>query len=293
MNSTIFNDDGQLYLAAGGPQGMCQLYKLRFAVKQDGDQKLNGPRSRSPNGLVNGSHRERHNSDSLRRRRTSSASSNKENPIDEELADTRTHQPAAKANGNRPAANGELKEKSNGNGNIANGRAKSVLENADTLPSVTFDLSPVQCIQVDFTAAKNDEPFHRITRHCPLNQLMITGGQDGHVRLWRCPDFQKVCDIPAHTKDVDDIDIDPQGNMVTYTAGGVNFVLIDRSCRSLSVSRGTAMVTYGIFAADRNSASSCTRTRCRLRKMTLSRLSTYSADVGKQILKQHTHVPST
>lgn len=43
---------------------------------------------------------------------------------------------------------------------------------------------------------------------------MATGGTDGHVRLWKFPQLIKTFDIPAHSKEVDDIDFDRKETQV-------------------------------------------------------------------------------
>lgn len=43
---------------------------------------------------------------------------------------------------------------------------------------------------------------------------MATGGLDGVVRLWKFPHLTKIHDLEAHTKEIDDIDFSPDGNVV-------------------------------------------------------------------------------
>ena len=205
MNSTVFSCNDQLLLVAGGPSGICQIYELQFAVKQEGDHKLNGPRSHSPNGVSNG-HRERHNSESLRRRRTSSTSSQKENQNNENQLNGDQQRSSNKQ------INESMKQKTNNHGK-SNGKPKS--DSNESLPNVTFNLVPLRSpVQVDFNNKPNDEPFYKIAKYCKINDMLITGGADGKLRLWRMPDFELLKEIAAHTNDIDDIDVDPIGNLV-------------------------------------------------------------------------------
>jgi WD40 repeat protein len=45
---------------------------------------------------------------------------------------------------------------------------------------------------------------------------MATGGTDGHVRLWQFPSLRKMIDIPAHSKEIDDVDISPNEKLVWH-----------------------------------------------------------------------------
>lgn len=47
---------------------------------------------------------------------------------------------------------------------------------------------------------------------------MATGGLDGHVRLWKFPQLNKVHDLDAHTKEIDDIDFSPDNSLIASIA---------------------------------------------------------------------------
>ncbi|KAI1302339.1 Prolactin regulatory element-binding protein [Halotydeus destructor] len=217
MNSTIFAYDDQLFLAAGGPDGICQLYTMKLSVKREGDHKLNGPRSRAPSSPANGGDfRPRTDSETLRRRRNSSTSSNKENR-DDSLNSMRQRGGSIVNNG----VNG-TKEKTNGH--IPNGHSHEK-SNDDVPPNISFDLQPVKLIQTDFNTKPNDEPFQKVARFCGINGTLVTGGADGHIRFWRFPDLEKLADIEAHTDEVDDLDIEQLGNRaVSISRDGHGYV---------------------------------------------------------------------
>lgn len=47
---------------------------------------------------------------------------------------------------------------------------------------------------------------------------LATGGTDGKVRLWKFPQLDKLYDLGAHGKEIDDIDFSPNGNLLVSIA---------------------------------------------------------------------------
>uniref|UniRef100_A0A069DYZ2 Putative prolactin regulatory element-binding protein n=1 Tax=Panstrongylus megistus TaxID=65343 RepID=A0A069DYZ2_9HEMI len=69
-----------------------------------------------------------------------------------------------------------------------------------------FKFNAQDSIQTDFSET---EPIQRVVRISRCGKLMATGGTDGHVRLWTFPALKSLHDINAHTKELDDIDFNP------------------------------------------------------------------------------------
>lgn len=83
--------------------------------------------------------------------------------------------------------------------------------NANVIHSkLFFDITKVDSFQTDFS----DEPFQKLVRFSGSSNFLATGGADGHLRIWKHPKLNKVFDIAAHTDDVDDIDISPDGKQI-------------------------------------------------------------------------------
>ncbi|XP_057329601.1 prolactin regulatory element-binding protein [Microplitis mediator] len=76
-------------------------------------------------------------------------------------------------------------------------------------------LKPSTSIQTDFSES---DPLQRIVRISLNGKVMATGGLDGVIRLWKFPQLTKIHDLKSHTKEIDDIDFDINGNFVATIA---------------------------------------------------------------------------
>lgn len=63
-----------------------------------------------------------------------------------------------------------------------------------------------------------EEPLQRIVRINSNGKFMVTGGTDGHIRLWKFPQLHKLHDLDAHTKEIDDIDFSPDSTLIASIA---------------------------------------------------------------------------
>ncbi|XP_022089456.1 prolactin regulatory element-binding protein-like [Acanthaster planci] len=72
-----------------------------------------------------------------------------------------------------------------------------------------FDLERLGSVQTDFT---DGDKYQKAVCFSPNGMFFATGGADGHVRMWSYPSFEKQYEIKAHSKEVDDIIINPLGN---------------------------------------------------------------------------------
>ncbi|XP_035229140.1 prolactin regulatory element-binding protein-like isoform X1 [Stegodyphus dumicola] len=93
---------------------------------------------------------------------------------------------------------------------------------SDTNDNVTdsklrFKIQPLESFQTDFS----DDPYQKLVKFSSSAKLLVAGGADGHVRLWKYPELKKIHDIAAHLDDVDDLDICPIGKkIVTVSRDG-------------------------------------------------------------------------
>lgn len=76
-------------------------------------------------------------------------------------------------------------------------------------------LDPAGSVQTTFG---NGEPLQRVVRVNIQGKSMATGGTDGKVRLWKFPQLDKLYDLDAHGKEIDDIDFSPNGNLLVSIA---------------------------------------------------------------------------
>ncbi|XP_068188869.1 guanine nucleotide-exchange factor SEC12 [Antennarius striatus] len=62
------------------------------------------------------------------------------------------------------------------------------------------------------------DPLQKVVRFSPDLSLLLTGGTDGHVRVWEFPSLKKKFDFKAHEGEIEDLDISP-GNKHLVTVG--------------------------------------------------------------------------
>ncbi|XP_061571327.1 prolactin regulatory element-binding protein [Cololabis saira] len=76
-------------------------------------------------------------------------------------------------------------------------------------------VTAVASVQSDFNA---QDPLQKAVRFSPDMSLLLTGGTDGHVRVWEFPSLTKKFDFKAHTGEIEDFDMSP-GNKHLVTVG--------------------------------------------------------------------------
>lgn len=113
---------------------------------------------------------------------------------------------------NRRESTAEVRQRKNRERTESIGHEKS--GGGDDTPQmkrIYFDIKAADSVQTDFTQI---EPLQRVVRISPNGRFMATGGLDGHVRVWNFPRMTPLNDIPAHTKEIDDIDFSPDNKYV-------------------------------------------------------------------------------
>ncbi|XP_022609352.1 prolactin regulatory element-binding protein [Seriola dumerili] len=53
------------------------------------------------------------------------------------------------------------------------------------------------------------DPLQKVVRFSPDLSLLLTGGTDGHVRVWEFPSLKKKFDFRAHEGEIEDLDLSP------------------------------------------------------------------------------------
>lgn len=84
---------------------------------------------------------------------------------------------------------------------------------------IWFTISPEDSVQTDNAGT---EPCQRVVRILQNGSVMVTGGTDGHVRIWSFPIMKLLIDIKAHSKELDDIDFSPinDNKLITIAKDG-------------------------------------------------------------------------
>uniref|UniRef100_A0A3Q3EVA3 Prolactin regulatory element binding n=1 Tax=Labrus bergylta TaxID=56723 RepID=A0A3Q3EVA3_9LABR len=62
------------------------------------------------------------------------------------------------------------------------------------------------------------DPLQKVVRFSPDLSLLLTGGTDGHIRVWEFPSLKKKFDFKAHEGEIEDLDMSP-GNKHLVTVG--------------------------------------------------------------------------
>ncbi|XP_066963955.1 guanine nucleotide-exchange factor SEC12 [Macrobrachium rosenbergii] len=78
----------------------------------------------------------------------------------------------------------------------------------------SFDTEKVSETETVFKKKKDDEAYQKCCRLSLDHKVLVTGGTDGHLRVWGLPDMNKLKDIKGHDDAVDDVDIKPDGRQI-------------------------------------------------------------------------------
>ncbi|XP_031729702.1 guanine nucleotide-exchange factor SEC12 [Anarrhichthys ocellatus] len=62
------------------------------------------------------------------------------------------------------------------------------------------------------------DPLQKVVRFSPDLSLLLTGGTDGHIRVWEFPSLKKKFDYKAHEGEIEDLDMSP-GNKHLVSIG--------------------------------------------------------------------------
>ncbi|RWS17556.1 prolactin regulatory element-binding protein-like protein, partial [Dinothrombium tinctorium] len=184
MCAVVFKERNHFVLASGGIDGMCTLYRMKYAV--NGIDKTHASHLRA--SALEDNRERRGSLEGLRRRRFSSQSSVKDEK--ENDANKANQIPIRRAN------------------------SSEAKQDDDEIPNIGFKITPIASFQTDFNNRESEEPFVKVIRFSNAKNVLVIGGADGHIRCWNCATKEKILDIAAHNDEVDDIDIDPQGNTI-------------------------------------------------------------------------------
>lgn len=107
----------------------------------------------------------------------------------------------------RRAGKGDGAEKDGGtaSGVISNMKDETAHISVTGLAEVQSDLNP-------------QDPLQKVVRFSPDLSLLLTGGTDGHIRIWEFPSLKKKFDFKAHEGEIEDLDMCP-GNKHLVTVG--------------------------------------------------------------------------
>lgn len=121
-------------------------------------------------------------------------------------------------------ANKDGKSKQQGNARLRAGKGDKCGQDGVT-PSGNMSDMKDETIHISVTALAEvqsdlnpQDPLQKVVRFSPDQSLLLTGGTDGHIRVWEFPSLKKKFDFKAHEGEIEDLDISP-GNKHLVTVG--------------------------------------------------------------------------
>ena len=242
MNGTVFETDQGIFIAAGGIDGYCHVYQVDITVKDDSSEIIpNGinMRRRSSSPLQDISNTlsghlpptfPEDGSEVLRRRRTSSTSSNHglSNGVASSSSPTRGTPltPLSDFEEEQSSENASpSRRQSNGVAHHDNSEKTTFDISSIPAPILTFDVKPLSRFQCDFkkelqqqmNAVQVEDSFVKALKFCASTNNLITGGADGHLRVWNLfPSFNPnpLLDKECHSDEIVDLDTDFSGQII-------------------------------------------------------------------------------
>lgn len=60
------------------------------------------------------------------------------------------------------------------------------------------------------------DPYQKVVRISYDGKFLISGGEDGILRVWSFPELNPIHEIEAHEKEIDDIEFSPDNTKVSF-----------------------------------------------------------------------------
>ena len=115
----------------------------------------------------------------------------------------------------RRESSSEVRQRKNRERTESIGHEKAPKDDGPKMKRVYFEIKSADSVQTDFTQS---EPLQRVVRISQNGKFMVTGGLDGHVRVWNFPRMTPLLDIAAHEKEIDDLDFSPDNKHILSIA---------------------------------------------------------------------------
>lgn len=126
-----------------------------------------------------------------------------------------------------PPKAGPLSRKRHRTNSTSNSHINGLVSNKQIKRKLTLSFDECRSFQSDFTqnTQKSGGPFQKVVRFSPTGAFLVTGGTDGHFRIWEISTNRKILDHNAHKDDIDDMDVSPDGSkLVTVGRDSTGFL---------------------------------------------------------------------
>ncbi|XP_061632150.1 prolactin regulatory element-binding protein [Phyllopteryx taeniolatus] len=122
----------------------------------------------------------------------------------------------AAANDENNVQKGNARQRAGKRNKGKGGKDDSALSGSDTKDETAhISVTGLAELQSDLNPL---DPLQKVVRFSHDLSLLLTGGTDGHIRVWEFPSLKKRLDFKAHEGEIEDLDLSP-GNKHLVTVG--------------------------------------------------------------------------
>lgn len=162
-----------------------------------------------------------------------------------------------------PKVMSRKRHRTNSTNNSQTSSTNGLISSKQVVHKLTLSFNECRSFQSDFTPMthKTGGPFQKVVRFSANGSFLVTGGTDGHFRVWELTTYKKILDHNAHKDDIDDLDCSPDGSrLVTVGRDCCGFVWQTKDAAKLAdLTKDGVLPTKYRFRFARFAAALCTK----------------------------------